>query len=230
MSRCRSCIAIRGVFRALRFAVLAALAHSAPGQVPVTDRPVNNAPGVFRFAIVADRAGGIRPGVFENAVAKLKLLQPEFVLSVGDLIDGYTTDPSVNLAQWQEFERIVQRLDMPFYFVPGNHDISNPGMLAAWKQRRGDPWFSFVHQDVLFICLHTEDRAGGGLGDEQIAWVRKTLAEHAASVMGNASIWAITARSMSFSSTAWGTIFPRYRPLMLVVRLRQLPSFLDKSS
>lgn len=148
-------------------------------QVPVTDKPVNNAPGVFRFAIVSDRAGSIRPGVFENAVAKIKLLQPEFVMSVGDLIDGYTTDPKVWNAEWTEFEIIVARLDLPFYFVPGNHDISNPELLGAWQQRRGDPWFSFVYQNVLFIGLHTEDRAGGGLGPEQIAWVKKTLAEHA---------------------------------------------------
>jgi hypothetical protein len=150
----------------------------ASAQVPVTDRPVNNAPGVFRFAIVSDRAGGIRPGIFESAVTKLKLLQPEFVMSVGDLIDGYTTDPKVWNAEWLEFERIVARLDLPFYYVPGNHDISNPELLSVWKQRRGDPWFSFVYQNVLFIGLHTEDRPGGGLGPEQIAWARKTLAEH----------------------------------------------------
>lgn len=155
------------------------LANAGPAQVPVTARPPNNAPGVFRFAIVADRTGGMRPGVFENAVAKLQLLQPEFVMSVGDLIDGYTKDPKVWNAQWTALEKIVQRLEMPFYFVPGNHDISNPGLLAAWKQRRGDPWYSFVYQNVLFLCLHTEDRAGGGLGAEQIAWARKILADRA---------------------------------------------------
>ena len=160
--------------------LLLGLASLAPAAIPVTDRPLNNAPGVFRFAIVADRAGGIRPGVFEDAVAKLQRLQPEFVISVGDLIDGYTTDPAVWNAQWVEFERIVARLEMPFYFVPGNHDISNPELLAAWKQRRGDPWYSFVHENVLVLCLHTEDRPDGGLGAGQIAWAKKVLAEQSA--------------------------------------------------
>jgi hypothetical protein len=167
---------IRG---AITLGALAWLASAASAQVPVTDRPFNNAPGVFRFAIVADRAGGIRPGVFENAVVKLMLMQPEFVMSVGDLIDGYTKDPKVWNAEWQEFEKIVTRLDLPFYYVPGNHDISNPELLSAWKQRRGDPWFSFVYQNVLFLCLDTEDRPGGGFGDEQIAWAKRTLASHA---------------------------------------------------
>jgi hypothetical protein len=167
----------RASWCALSLLVLA-VSHGV-AQVPVTDRPVNNAAGVFRFAILPDRSGGMRPGVFESAIAKLNLLQPEFVLSTGDLIDGYTLDPQVWNAQWDEFERLVNRLEMPFHYVPGNHDISNPLLLDAWKQRRGSPWWSFVHQDVLFLCLHTEDRPLGGLGGEQIAWAQRTLAENA---------------------------------------------------
>jgi hypothetical protein len=148
-------------------------------QIPVTKRPVNDGEDVFHFAILPDRNGGMRPGVFEDAIAKVKLLQPAFVMSTGDLIDGYATDPKVWNAEWQEFEDIVEKLEMPFYYVPGNHDISNALLLEAWKKRRGDPWFSFVYKKVLFVCLHTEDRPFGGLGAEQIAWAKKTLAEHA---------------------------------------------------
>ena len=155
------------------------LLTSGRAQGPVTDRPVNNAAGVFRFAILPDRTGGNRPAVFEDAIAKLKLLQPEFVMSTGDLIDGYTTDPKVWNAQWEEFDAFVNRLDMPFHYVPGNHDISNLLLLEAWRQRHGTPWSSFVYQNVLFLTLHTEDRPFGGLGAEQIAWVQKTLADNA---------------------------------------------------
>lgn len=164
-----------------RISLLLVVASVVQGaeQVSVTDKAMNNAEGVFRFAILPDRTGGMRPGVFETAIGKLNLLQPEFVLSTGDLIDGYTTDPKVWNAQWEEYERGVNRLQMPFYYVPGNHDISNPALLEVWKQRRGSPWWSFVHKDVLFISLHTEDIPGGGLGEEQISWARRTLAEHA---------------------------------------------------
>jgi len=159
-------------------ALFLAVARGAEPQ-PVTDKPVNNAEGVFRFAILPDRTGGGRPAVFESAIAKLNLLQPEFVLSTGDLIDGYTLDPKVWTAQWEEFDALVNRLHMPFHYVPGNHDISNPLMLEVWKQRHGTPWSSFVYQNVLFLALHTEDRPFGGLGAEQIAWAQKTLAENA---------------------------------------------------
>jgi len=170
---------LSGARRALVLGTLVWLVNVASAQVPVTDKPVNNAEGVFRFAILPDRTGGNRPDVFERALAKLNLLQPEFVMSTGDLIDGYTTDPKVWSAQWEQFEGLVNRLDMPFHYVPGNHDISNPLLLEAWKQRHGTPWSSFVYQNVLFLTLHTEDRPFGGLGAEQLAWVKKTLAENA---------------------------------------------------
>jgi Calcineurin-like phosphoesterase len=166
------------VSRSVFVLVALGLQLTAQAQIPVTNRPVNDSAGDFRFAILPDRNGGMRPGVFEDAVAKIKLIQPAFVMSTGDLIDGYTTDPKVWNAQWQEFESIVEKLEMPFYYVPGNHDISNLLLLDAWKQRRGNPWFSFVYKNVLFVCLHTEDRPFGGLGAKQIAWAKKTLAEH----------------------------------------------------
>ena len=57
---------------------------------PWSNLDFNNDPDNFQFAIVTDRTGGHRAGVFEDAIRKLNLLQPEFVISVGDLIEGYT--------------------------------------------------------------------------------------------------------------------------------------------
>lgn len=156
-------------------AVVLAAQAGVFAQIPVTVHPINDSPDDFRFAILPDRTGGIRPGVFEDAIAKIKLLQPAFVITTGDLIDGYTTDAKKWQAEWDEFDRIVSELKMPFYFVPGNHDVSNAVLLDAWKKRRGDPWYSFVYKNVLFVCLHTEDRPFGGLGGEQIAWAKQTL-------------------------------------------------------
>ena len=47
-----------------------------PGANPWTSLDVNNDPDRFQFAIMSDRAGGIRPGVFERAVTALNRLQP----------------------------------------------------------------------------------------------------------------------------------------------------------
>src|SRR3954447_22791674 len=59
---------------------------------PWTNLKLNNDPREFRFAIVSDRTGGHRAGIFSRAIERLNLLQPEFVVSVGDLIEGYTEE------------------------------------------------------------------------------------------------------------------------------------------
>jgi len=70
----------------------------------------HNDPNAFQFAIVSDRTGSARPGVFEDAIAKLNLLQPEFVMSVGDMIEGYSYDKTVVNAQWDEFQGFIKKL------------------------------------------------------------------------------------------------------------------------
>ena len=54
-------------------------------EKPWTDLNFYNDPDNFQFVIVSDRTGGNRPGIFEDAVKKINMLYPEFVLSVGDI-------------------------------------------------------------------------------------------------------------------------------------------------
>ena len=58
------------------------------GSKPYTHLKFQNDPDNFQFAVISDLAGGNRPGVFPAAVDLLNLLQPEFVMSVGDFIEG----------------------------------------------------------------------------------------------------------------------------------------------
>src|SRR5690606_20313620 len=131
------------------------------GKKPWTHLKINDKPGQFQFVVVTDRTGGHRPGVFEKGVEKVNLLQPEFVMSVGDLIEGYTTDTLEINRQWNEFTGFVEKLEMPFFYVVGNHDITNPVMEGIWKKRFGPTHYSFVYKDVLFMALNSEDQARG---------------------------------------------------------------------
>ncbi|MEW6750355.1 MAG: metallophosphoesterase [Candidatus Latescibacterota bacterium] len=142
---------------------------------PWTHLKWNADPRQFQFAIVSDRTGGHRPGVFEDAMGKLGLLQPEFVLSVGDLIEGYSEDPATIQSQWAEFDGFVRPLEMPFFYVPGNHDLSNPAMVEQWQRRFGRLYYHFVYQDVLFLCLDSEDPPPTHISAEQIEYVRQAL-------------------------------------------------------
>ena len=145
---------------------------------PWTHLDLRNDPDHFQFAIVADRTGGHREGVFADAVGKLNLLQPEFVMSVGDLIEGYTENRETLAAEWDEFDGFVDALDMPFFYLPGNHDISNEVMAEVWAERLGRAWYSFVYRDVLFVCLNSEDGEASHVGPEQRAWLAEVLDDH----------------------------------------------------
>ncbi|MCB0484732.1 MAG: metallophosphoesterase [Flavobacteriaceae bacterium] len=151
-------------------------------QKPWNTLDWNNNANKFQFAIVTDKTGGHREGIFEKGVDKLNLLQPEFVKSVGDLIEGYTKDTTRLNAEWQEFNGFIKKLQMPFFYVPGNHDITNDVMEQKWKELFGVTYYHFVYNDVLFLCLNSEDSyrgAGNGMiGDEQYNYIEKTLKEN----------------------------------------------------
>ncbi len=100
-------------------------------------------------------------------------------MSVGDLIEGYTEDLDELNRQWTEFTGFIDALQFPFFYVPGNHDITNQVMEDLWIEKFGKTYYSFVYGDVLFLCLNSEDqRRGAGKGtisDEQYEWVIKQL-------------------------------------------------------
>ena len=124
--------------------------------MPWTHLAANDAADDFHFVIVSDRTGGPRPGVFESAIQKVNLLEPAFVLSVGDLIEGNTEDQAQLDREWDEFEGFVAGLETPFFYAAGNHDMSNAVMAATWQARFGPSYYSFTYKDVLFLVLNSE--------------------------------------------------------------------------
>lgn len=164
----------------------------AQGPNPWSNLNWNNHTENFQFVVVTDRTGGNRPGVFEQGMEKVNLLQPEFVMSVGDLIQGYTEDVDELNRQWDEFDGFVDGLEMPFFYVPGNHDITNQVMEDLWAERYGRTYYHFVYQNVLFLCLNSEEpipeegnlegvyhTSDFYLSKEQRAYIKETLSAHA---------------------------------------------------
>lgn len=146
---------------------------------PWTHLRMNNDPQDFQFVIVSDRTGGHREKIFSRAVEQINLLQPEFVLSVGDLIEGYTTDKDKIADQWREFQNFTARLQMPFFYVVGNHDVTNATMEKIWEEKFGRRYYHFVYKGVLFLLLNSEDPPGSSaIGKDQVEFARKVLDEN----------------------------------------------------
>jgi hypothetical protein len=145
---------------------------------PWTHLKFFNDPKDFKFAIVSDRAGGVRPGVFNDAVRKLNLVMPEFVMSVGDFINGNTSDRAQLEKEWAEFDDELKDLKVPFFFVPGNHDINNDVQRDVWKERSGVPYYSFVYKNVLFLALDSTGEKGEIIPDAQVEQMKKALEKY----------------------------------------------------
>lgn len=112
----------------------------------------------FQFVIIGDRTGGANAtGTFDLAMNQINLLQPEFVINVGDLIEGYPEDEKDLLAMWDEADSITGKLQMPFFHTIGNHDVSTPMTKKVWLERFGADYYYFVYKDVLFMVLSSED-------------------------------------------------------------------------
>lgn len=153
--------------------------NPAEGKTPWTSLELNNDPANFQFAIITDNTTGGRPGVIPDAFKKLNWLQPEFVMSVGDLIQGYTQDRAQLKAEWDEFEGFVSKLQMPFFYVAGNHDYTNPVMGEVWKERFGPSYYHFIYHDVLFIQLNSNDAGRPHhMTQTQVDWLAGVLKKH----------------------------------------------------
>jgi hypothetical protein len=128
------------------------------GGKPWTSENFKNNPDNFQFAIIGDRTGGANVlRTFEMAMDQLNLLQPEFVINVGDLIEGYSDDKAELNAEWDEMDGMLKKLEMPFFLTPGNHDIANDTAQQVWLDRHGATYYNFVYNNVLFIVLDSED-------------------------------------------------------------------------
>jgi len=153
-----------------------------PGT-PIFERPWRTDPKKFSFVIFGDKTGGfdLNWPVFDRAVEEVNRLRPDFVIMVGDLIQGYTEDSAQVAAQWTEFRRHADRLEVPFLFLPGNHDVAHPVTMRWWKRHIGRTYYNFTYLGCHFLVLNTEEAMGEQgkvFGDEQMQFALAALDAH----------------------------------------------------
>ena len=151
------------------------------GPVPWTSLQALDAEAQFHFVVVTDRTGAAREGPWADAMAKINLMQPAFVVSVGDLIEGGTEDMEVIRGEWEHFNRMVDTLEPPFFYTAGNHDYSNLAMSEYWANTLGPSYYGFKYKEALFLVLNSNLFGGKSplsWKDDlkrQLKWLQETL-------------------------------------------------------
>ena len=91
----------------------------------------------FTFVVLGDRTGDARPEVFAQILAEVRLLDPDFIVGTGDLIEGYSSDPMVINAEWDTVLGELRSTGLPCYFAPGNHDVADLRSESIFVKRVG---------------------------------------------------------------------------------------------
>ncbi len=165
---------------------------------------------LFSFAIVADthiteeegraidgsgKTGKKVAGMYHDLIERVNAMNPEFVVHLGDITHPGPTSPVYSEAALA-FHKASEIFSMPYYLVPGNHDIGekihpalpevdeqvsiNKRAVEKFEKHFGSQRYSFNHGDCVFIVFNSM-LLNSGLDEEQEQWdwLQQTLSDNA---------------------------------------------------
>lgn len=157
---------------------------------------VADAPETFSFAFLTDIH--VQPELrategFRQAITKVNALQPDFVITGGDLImDALGVSYGRADSLYNLYNQVSGEFDMPVYNTVGNHEVfgvyKSSGIdtlhpeynKKMYENRIGDRYYSFDHKGWHFIVLDAvgvkpERQYYGYIDEQQVEWLKSDL-------------------------------------------------------
>lgn len=133
--------------------------------------------GDFNFVIISDRTGGAVYQMFERGLEVAASLRPEFILPVGDLVEGYWTDEAEAEAEWDRIDPLLDSVGAPILLTPGNHDYGTQAMVDVWHRRKGASHYAVRYGPVLVLVANSEaiDNLATSVPDAVQRWNRYNI-------------------------------------------------------
>jgi len=120
----------------------------------------------------------------DDVVAELIGVDAAFGITLGDVMYN-------DLSLYERYNQIVGQIGIPFYNVPGNHDMNfdaadDRTALETFKRVYGPPYYAAEYGKVSFIALDDVEWLGidttkgtgnyrGNLGEKQLTWLKNCL-------------------------------------------------------
>lgn len=141
----------------------------------------------FTVAILGDRTGGEPEGIemLRRAVYELNQINPDFVIHIGDMVQGYTRDDVKWMEEYEEFVSAMDKLNVPWYPTAGNHDVFTPvwdpndrTFEELYQSYFGPLYYSFDYKNSHFVVMYTDEAMASKpvISSQQIEWLKKDLA------------------------------------------------------
>ncbi|ASO07349.1 metallophosphoesterase family protein [Arenibacter algicola] len=152
----------------------------------------------FEFAFLTDihiKPEMNAPKGFQMAIDKVNELNPDFVITGGDLVyDTMRGNFEQSESLFALYKDMSKGFNMPVYNCIGNHDLfaiyeespeseDHPDYkYGMWERHFGDTYYSFDHKGWHFITLNSLDvtenkRYQGVFHEKQLEWLKEDIAK-----------------------------------------------------
>lgn len=125
----------------------------------------------FQFVLIGDSRDGEK--VYVRLMGRVLERKPHFLIHLGDMI------PHPSEKEWRTFFEISKPIDVPFFPVVGNHEVSVTSLGEKLYRKQfllpdGKAYYAFRAGSILFVILDSE-KGRGRIISEQLSWLEDIL-------------------------------------------------------